>query len=44
MDLVSCSFLLVFLLFLVLAGGVWVAITLAIIGLVDDAVAALRPR
>ena len=34
MDLVSFSFLLVFLLFLVLAGGVWVAITLAIIGLV----------
>jgi C4-dicarboxylate transporter DctM subunit len=34
MDLVSFSFLLVLLLFLVLAGGVWVAITLAIIGLV----------
>ncbi|MEO8651923.1 MAG: TRAP transporter large permease subunit [Hyphomicrobiaceae bacterium] len=34
MDLVSFSFLLVFLLFLVLAGGVWVAITLAIIGFI----------
>lgn len=34
MDLVSFSFLLVLLLFLILAGGVWVAITLAMIGLV----------
>lgn len=34
MDLLSFSFLLIVLLFAVLAGGIWVAITLAIIGFV----------
>jgi tripartite ATP-independent transporter DctM subunit len=43
MDLLTFSFLLIFLLFLVLAGGIWVAITLAIIGLVATVVNVSTP-
>ncbi|HWV81681.1 MAG TPA: TRAP transporter large permease subunit [Hyphomicrobiaceae bacterium] len=43
MDLLTFSFFLIFLLFLVLAGGIWVAITLAIIGLVATVVNVSTP-
>jgi C4-dicarboxylate transporter, DctM subunit len=43
MDLLSFSFVLILLLFFVLAGGIWVAITLAIIGLVATVVNVSTP-